>query len=309
MANRSKAYLGGSMGRRTSLMLSLESMAGAVTSALDVQQQPAGKFGRVVKIAGDGITVNANDLDLEFECGFDDDTESNEAEIVIYNLTDASISHFKSNSNITITAGYQNDTGVIFTGKISKVSTKFESTDKITTIKAVDSYDLKERDVKSISYAPGTKASYILKDLVSKLGLPIAVFSTKRDYSYSGGATVDGGLMAAIKQYAAVCGVSAYINGGKIYVRNVKDGDDVGFTVNVETGLLDSPEEFEEEETNEDFTDKVTGLTLKILLEHRITTAALIDVKSRNYSGKYRVRSGKHVYNGSDFYTELTCIR
>lgn len=309
MVNKSKAYSGGLMARKTSLMLSLESMAGAVTSALATTPQPSGKFGRVVKVASNGVTIDADDLDLEFDCGFDDDTESNEAEIVVYNLTDASISHFKINENITITAGYQNDTGVIFAGKIAKVSSKFEGTDKITTIKAIDSFNLKERDVKSISYAPGTKASYILKDLVSRLSLPIAVFKVKRDYTYSGGATVDGGLMDAIKQYAAVCGVSAYINSGKIYVRNVKDGDNIGFTVDVDTGLLDSPEEFEEEETNEDFTDKVTGLTLKILLEHRITTAAIIDVKSRNYSGKYRVRSGKHVFNGADFYTELVCIR
>ena len=114
--------------------------------------------------------------------------------------------------------------------------------------------------------------------------------------------------MSNIKQYAEVCGVSAYINKRKVYVRHLSDGDNLSFTVNVNTGLIDSPEEFTEELKNEDYTETVNGVKFKMLLEHRITTAGILTLESRDYNGKYRVRSGQHICNENDFYTEITVI-
>ena len=207
-----------------------------------------------------------------------------------------------------MTAGYRGDTGIIFKGRIVKTKTLWSGLDKVTTIHAIDSYNLYERTVESITFGAGTKASKVLRALVDRLGLPVAVFKVRRDHSYAGGVTVDGGLMAAIKQYAGVCGVSVYINRGKIYVRNISDGDNIGFNVNPDTGILDSPEEFTEEQANEVTTETVTGVKMKMLLEHRMTTAVIVDLESRNYKGRYRVREGRHVCNGTDFYTEVTCL-
>lgn len=269
---------------------------------------PSGQFGRVVKIQTNGLTLT-NDLDLEFTVPFDDDTEANEAEIKIYNLSKKTIGLLKTNKEISITAGYGKDTGVIFVGAISAVKTKWSGRDKVTTIKAIDDVSLEERDIESISFKAGVKASYILKTLVGKLNLPIAVFKTRRDHTYTEAVTVQGGLMSNIEQYAEVCGVSAYINKRKVYVRHLSDGDDLGFTVNVDTGLIGSPEEFTEEINNEDYTETVEGVKFKMLLEHRITTASIIKLKSRDFNGKFRVREGQHVCTESDFYTEITAIQ
>ena len=269
---------------------------------------PEGKFGRSIIIESGKFRVDGTQLDVEFEIPFDDNAESEEVEIVVYNLSKDSISLLKRNAPITITAGYKDDTGIIFSGRIVKSGTRWSGLDKVTTIQAVDSYNLQEREVESIAFAAGVKASYILKTLVGRLGLPVAVFSVRRDHSYSAGVTVDGGIMAAIKQYAGVCGVSVYINKGKVYVRHISQGDNIGFFVNVDTGLLDSPEEFTEEQTNDDYIDSVHGVKMKMLLEHRMTTAVFVDLVSRNFTGRYRVREGKHVCNGTDFYTEITAI-
>ena len=181
---------------------------------------------------------------------------------------------------------------------------KFKAEDEINLLKK----EMEEKDIESISFKAGVKASYVLKTLVGKLKLPVAVFETRRDHTYTEAVTVSGGLMKAIEQYAEVCGVSAYINKRKVYVRHLSEGDDLGFTVNVDTGLLESPEEFAEEAKDKDSADAVKGLRFKMLLEHRITTASIVTLKSRDYSGKYRVREGKHVCNDADFYTEITAI-
>jgi len=285
----------------------IQAMQGWETSLASSDKKPGGQFGRVVKIQTDGLTID-NELDIEFTVPFDDDTEANEAEIIIYNLSKTTIGKLKANKEITITAGYGTDTGVIFSGAISTVKTRWSGQDKVTTITAVDDVKLEERDIDSISFKAGVKASYILKTLVGKLGLPIAVFKTKKDHTYPEAVTVSGGLMNNIKQYAEVCGVSAYINKRKIYVQHLSDGDNLGFTVNVDTGLIDSPEEFTEEINNEDYTETIKGVTFKMLLEHRVTTASIITLQSRDFTGTYRVRKGQHSCNESDFLTEITAI-
>lgn len=305
MAKKSEVYEGRRNNRISNLVKAMQGWNDQLTVSTST---PSGKFGRVVYIDTGGVRIDGSQLDVEFNIPFDDDTEANEASITIYNLSSHTVSMIKSNASITVTAGHTGDTGIVFSGYISKVNTKWSGNDKVTTISAIDYINLKERDVESISYNSGVKASYILRDLVGRLGLPIAVFQTRRDYTYKDGASVSGGLMAAVKQYAEVCGVSAYINKSKIYVRHLSDGDDIGFTINTDTGLVDSPEEFTEEVQSEDYTDTVHGLKFKILLEHRITTASVITLKSRNFSGKFRVREGNHVCSESDFYTEVTVI-
>ena len=278
---------------------------------------PKGLFGHTAIVECNGVKINSSDLDIEFKIPFDDDTEANEAEIKIYNLSKTTISAFILDKKLTVTAGYGNDTGVIFSGFVSKVMTKYSGVDKITAINAIDSMELKERKIDSISYSKGTKASYILRDLIKKINLPLAVFETRKDHTYKDSVTVDGELMSNIKKYAEVCGVSAYILKSKIYVRYIKSGDNINFTVCEETGLINSPEEFtEEEKTEEEEDDKkknkekvmITGYKFKMLLQHRLTTAAIIKLRSREINGVYRVRKGSHSFNGTDFITEAEVI-
>lgn len=282
-------------------------MRGWENSLASSGAKPDGIFGRKVKIEVAGLTIT-NDLDLEFTVPFDDDSEPNEAEITVYNLSQKTVGLLKPDTELTISAGYGSDTGIIFSGVITKAKTKWEDLDKITTINVIDDIKVQDRDIDAISFKAGVKASYILKTLVGKLKLPIAVFKTKKDHTYTEAVTVSGNLMDNIKNYAEVCGVSAYINKRKVYVRHLSDGDDLGFTVDVEHGLIGSPEEFTEEVDNEDYTETVNGVKFKILLEHRITTASIIKMQSRDFSGTYRVREGQHVCGESDFYTEITAI-
>lgn len=273
---------------------------------LDIKQ-PEGLFSPVVIMKTGDITIKNSELDIEFDIPFDDDTEANESEIILYNLSKTTIQKIKKGNKLTIEAGYKGDTGIVLSGYISRKKTKYDGVDKITTINVIDNNKLKEREIENISFTKGCKASYILKTLVGKVGLPVGIFKIVRDYTYKDEVTIDGGLMDSIRKYAQVCGVSAYICKGKIYVRNLKDGDNTRFVIKEDTGLL-SVEEFEEENKVEDYVDKINGLNITMLLQHRITTASIINVASKNYKGKYRVRSGHHSYDGTDFLTELEVI-
>ena len=293
--------------RRISSMA--KAIAGWQTALSTSTAPPAGLFGRKVVIQTGDVTITNDVLDVEFDVPFDDDTEANEATIVVYNLTQNTTKQIKKNAVITITAGYTGDTGMIFSGRVVEIRTKWDGSDRKTTIYAIDRQDMEERDVEEIAYKAGTKASYILKDLVNKLKLPVAVFKVRRDHKYKDKVNITGGLMDNIRRLAGVCGVSAYIHKGKVYVRPLKDGDDISFTVNESTGLIGTPEEFDETETNEDYEDAVHGYNVKMLLQHRVATAAIINLNSREANGRFRVRSGRHICNESEFVTEMEVIQ
>lgn len=264
-------------------------------------------FKRSIIIQTGKVTINADDLDMEFDVEFDDDTETNESEITVYNLSDTTIQNIKKGEKLTLTAGYKEDTGIILNGFISQVKTSFDDLDKVTIIKVVDSAGGAEREIKDLAFAKGVSASKVLRKLIEMTKLPLAVFSIQRDFVYKDGLTINDGLMETIKKQAQVCGVSAYVNKGQVYVQPLSKGEDVNFSLTVDTGLI-SLSEFEEEITAEKFTDAVKGYEITMLLQHRISTGSILNIQSKNVSGRYRVREGQHTYDGSDFLTKVKAI-
>ena len=264
-------------------------------------------FKRSIIIQTGKVTINADDLDMEFDVEFDDDTETNESEITVYNLSDTTIQNIKKGEKLTLTAGYKEDTGIILSGFISQVKTSFDDLDKVTIIKVVDSAGGAEREIKDLAFAKGLSASKVLRKLIEMTKLPLAVFSIQRDFVYKDGLTINDGLMETIKKQAQVCGVSAYVNKGQVYVQPLSKGEDVNFSLTVDTGLI-SLSEFEEEITTEKFTDAVKGYEITMLLQHRISTGSILNIQSKNVSGRYRVREGQHTYDGSDFLTKVKAI-
>jgi len=280
-----------------------------------------------VKVS-DYFCVNNEQLKIKFTVPFDDNTEANESTIEIYNLSDNTISKIKKNDICTITAGYKGDTGVILSGRISLVKTTHDGVDKCTTIYVLDSEDLTEKSIESKSYAAGTSASNILKDLANKLKMPITILKLPTDVKYSKGWTCDGVITEEMQKVAKHCGASVYINKGKLYIRPLTEGDNINFILSVDTGLIGVPSEFTEEVEldKEDVQNMATqkgqskiktvgdkkvieehGFNITSLLQHRITTASLITLNSKYGKGSYRVRSGVHRYDDT-FVTEMVIV-
>lgn len=279
----------------------IKAVSAGIDSLQSYEIKPNGVFGSEAKIICGDVTIKSSDLDVEFTVKFDDDMEANEAEIIVYNLSKSTINRFKNKAKISIEAGYKGDTGVIFVGYVTKVKTTMEGADKVTTIRCFD--DVSKKTISEVTYAAGTKASYILKELLKKTGTPIAVFKMRRDWTYKDEVKVDGDLMENIKSYSEVCGVSTYVNKGKIYSRYIKEGDNVYFDLSEETGLIGSPEEYEEEITAEDYKDVINGYECEMLLQHRMSAGAIVNLKSLEAKGTYRVCSGEHIFNRDEAIT------
>ena len=267
------------------------------------------------------IALKSSELDFEFDIPFDDNLEANEGEIVVYNLSNSTIQVLTKiiaerkktdkKESLTIEAGYEGDTGIVFKGYMTKVLTVQEGADKVTTIKVIDDIEAKENYEDSFS---GEKASAILNKLLNvlkqKTNLTIAKSGNyPRDYTYES-VSVDEPLESAIKKYSEVCGVSTIISKGNVYCCSLKDIDDVAvFNVSADTGLIGSPSPYTEEISAEDGSYTIEGVELDLLLQHRLSTGSVINLSSKDYRGKYYVKSGSHTFNQSESITHIVAVR
>ncbi|MEW9702820.1 hypothetical protein [Paenibacillus sp. SI8] len=257
-------------------------------------------FGRVVEVMIGQKGFSSDSFSIEGSVPFDNDPLPNESEIKIWNLSYETIATLQRGQIAMINAGYRGDIGLILHGYVSKVSTKQEGVDRITTINVLDSEDLAKREV-DITYANGSLASYILKDMAVQLGLPLAQFELNQDYRYEEGYTASGEVTKVISDLAADCGTSAYVNKGRLYIRNLRYGADDAFWLSSGTGLIGSPDPFED--------DTFKGFNIKSQLQYRITTASVIELTSSIFQGRVHVRSGSHKFsNSGDFTTEVEAI-
>ena len=279
----------------------------------DYSEKPTGVWGSTATIKCNNVTIKSSDLDFEFDIPFDDNLEADEGEIVVYNLSENTKNQLKADKNISIEAGYEGDTGVIFDGTVRKVRTVEEGADRVTTIKIYDGVTTSTKklieDGKLEESYDGEPAKEILRALVKAEGSPIAKFSVESDYEYENSVTIGDDLQAEIKKYSEVCGVSTFKSKGKIYCCKLKNVDNnIKFIISEETGMIGSPSPFEEVVTVGDKEETIKGFEIEMLLQHRAAVGAIVELKSKQYKGTYYIKSGTHRFNQGEAITTIKVV-
>jgi len=261
-------------------------------------------FKRYVEVVTGNLKFNNTDLDIEFEVPFDDDLEPNISEVTIYNLSESTRNKLKRGETISINAGYVEDKGLILNGRINSISTTPLGADRATVIKVLDTYPFNVKKTLQRSYKGKIKADAILKDLTKALGLKVAILKLPTNKVYDKGFSINGEIFKKIQDVANDCGASAYISRQQTYIRPITEGDNHRFILSPDTGLIGSPEYFENERKGV----IVKGYKAKSLLEHRMNTASIIELQSIVTKSKVRVKKGKHICKGNSFYTEVEAV-
>lgn len=282
-------------------------------------------FGRIIKVSiNNQITFSNDDLEIRFEVPFDDDPKPNDSKIQIFNLSSNTLNRIKKNEVCTLQAGYKGDYGILSSGKITRIYTEEDGVDKITTIFVREGEDLSHKKITSkyadpaekykegkkkgqskeqamkISFKKGTDAKTIIQKLCSALEIKLAQLELPKNVIYPKGLVVTGNLENKLEEVVKDCKASLYYRRGKMVIRSILLGTDERFVLNENTGLMGSPERFDD--------DSGKGYKVKCLLQHRITTASIIQVESRTTNGKYRARKGIHICNGNEFLTDVEVI-
>ena len=260
-------------------------------------------------------SLGENALEIDFDISFNDKEEPDVSEVTIYNLSEDSINEIKKQGYCIVNAGYREmgNKDCVVSGDIEDVTTDWEGLDKVTKIKVSDGGKEWRQAKLNKTYAEGTKASLIMQDLCGVLGYEVVEIKPKEDITYKLGKTIKGYCSDSLKRLVKDTKSKMYINKKRITIRDEKKGNDIGFLLNSETGLVGNPT------LNKDDSGDKTDLrnsekkkkknkeekkTWKVicLLNAKIETDSIIKIESKTCNGQFRVVSGKHT---KDFNTEL----
>ena len=250
---------------------------------------------RKAQVVTGGRQIEYPELHLEFRVEFDEEADANVAEIEIFNLTEDTINRIKRGNDITINAGYKDDVGNLFLGKIDEVHTVRDGTERITQIESTDTTEEWMQSRINKTYKEGIRASQILRDILDKSGLEIGRIDLPEDVIYRSGKSISDTIQGAVKDIVTDAGAKLYINAGTIFISQKDYGRDVGVVLNKDTGLIGSPTRIDDEEGAE--------WEVRCLLNHRIGPGAYVIVESKIANGTYRVIRGEH--DGTDWVTTV----
>ena len=242
--------------------------------------------------------------DFEIETEFDITESTNIAKIVIYNLTDEMIKKLKKGAEVVIEAGYWNDgenkdIGVIYKGIVESLKGSWNNADKKFEI-TCNTYNDEYKDTKiNLKAGKGTKASTIVKLILSKLDkLKAGKIELGKDIDYKDGKTLHNNVKHIFKELAKDTKSVFFITNGVVTFQP-RD--------KINRGVLEfDPNRFQDVKENDG------TYTLKAIFDHRFQEGFRmnLDLKKEfeqlEIKGEYLITKGKHVMNfKTDAYTEL----
>lgn len=242
--------------------------------------------------------------DFEIETEFDITESTNIAKVVIYNLTDEMIKKLKKGVEVVIEAGYWNDRenkdiGVIYKGIVESLKGSWNNADKKFEI-ICNTYNDEYKDTKiNLKTGKGTKASTIIKLILSKLDkLKAGTIELGKDIDYKDGKTLHNNVKHIFKELAKDTKSVFFITNGVVTFQP-RD--------KINRGVLEfDPNRFQDVKENDG------TYTLKAIFDHRFQEGFKINLDLKKafeqleIKGEYLITKGKHVMNfKTDAYTEL----
>jgi len=264
------------------------------------------------------LLVTIDDLDVEFKVENSNKVNASKAEITIYNLSDASKSKIKKDEQVQLKAGYRSDYGIIFYGIVDKVTEEWEGGDVKTIVRAVDSTKILFDQTKIVkTYPKGTSVKTIVEEMFSLGSIPIGRVDDpgvqlNKDTTFLGTPyeivqqvlkLTNGELFKGMSESKAIreamqtsC-FTAYIeNNMGYFVRKDFRGSEA-VVLSSETGLMEVTEQ-EDENAELDY-------RIRCLLNWKLCTDALIQLKSYKASGVFKVVDYTHICKGEEYCTEV----
>ena len=255
-------------------------------------------------------------LRVSFDIIKDDGESPNHATFEVYNLAPSTINDLTGSGQwlVYFKAGYDDHSGVIFVGDITKITSQWQGPDRITSIESGDGQEAMSSAKVNKSFdgsvSPGDMVADLGGSVAERLGMDGDKASQRIKSSVDDkageinplprGATFDGPAVSAMGRVLRGSGLDFTIQDHelKIIEPGQPDGTE-SFRLTPQTGLIESPSLSDE-----------GRLELRTLLHPDIRPLKLIEVNSRGFTGAYVVRSCHYVGDSgwdTDYYCELEC--
>ncbi|MEL7659619.1 phage protein [Acetobacterium wieringae] len=237
------------------------------------------------------------DLEIDFNIAFNADDEQPVNDVSIINLTPETIRGIGNGQTVILNAGYGDNIGNVLVGKISDTSTSSSGVDRTLKLMVTPDVNVTLSTTVSKSYAPGTMASFAVKDLLNGIGLEVGTIKLNADICYTDGKVFSGTVDAALKEIVQATGSFMFVRCNIIYIVDSVYEIDTGILLNASTGLIGSPEVVD--------INGAKGYKITSLLNPMLTLGSVFRLESKYLSGLFRVQNGTH---SGDFLTVVNCF-
>lgn len=245
-----------------------------------------------------GVAVlTSAELDIYFKVPVSTDSDADTAEIIVFNLADATVQGIETDMPVTIETGYEEDYGIIFIGAVKSVSGSRDGADMQTVITCVSGMaDLMAASVNA-SYPAGTLLTDVATDQIQLAGMTDfkidanpAVFETGKTY------TTETSVRDNLQGIADNLGYTLTERRGSIIMIDSGTGIEEGVVLNADTGLLQVTKNTAEDDAKLQF-----DYELITLLIYQMAQGSIIELDSRESGVKVcRVEECEFVSNAAD---------
>ena len=233
---------------------------------------------------------NLDDLAFSFETD-QDDKGLPICKLEVTNLARFTRASIQKGVPIVLAAGYRDDAGTIFVGKVSEVSHSPGDVDVVTKITAADSVDAWLRGNVNKTYKGPTTAQEVLDDLLAIFGVEVALCNLAVNKEYPRGRVCVDKLKDVIGAIVKECGSKLIIRNSQVVIKLPEEGVTSGYLLSPETGLLKSSESKDAQSTA---TDEDKTIKHECLLNYHLGVGDRVVIADSQGRGEYLIKAVKH---------------
>ena len=240
-------------------------------------------FMRVCEMNIGGRLLTTPPMTLEFEYEFSVQGITN-TKAKIYNPAPATVSAAKKDAIVTISAGYADDSGSVFTGVIAK-PLYTPGRDSILELTLEDKSERFATSVINRAWKGPITAKQVAQDIISLVGITGSKIVPANNITYERGIAFPGTTVrAALTRLAQDTGSQLFFRQGQCYMIADTKGVAVAWELSSSTGLLSA-------------TKTDTGYKIQSLFLYRLGVGSLVTLKRKDTQTLLRVSKGKHTFS------------
>lgn len=275
-----------------------------------------------LQIIGDEKNNLGLQISFRVKKHIDNKEKSNEASIVLYNLSEDSINYIqRPDTAVILKVGYNGANKSLFTGIVKEVDTddRAGSTDRKTTLRCLPADPLVYKPNISKTFPANTSPRTIINYLVdqsptlSRASFNSDVIDTKFPFGY----TIEGNVRSILTDLSRDFNFQYRIDGQRIYVNDpdkFQSPNSVSraFVISPETGLINVPVYASADgKTTKDDKDRKDGVKFKSLINALLVPGSAVSIKDTSIVGVYRLNAVEYSgdWRGSKWQATCWCSK
>ena len=272
-----------------------------------------GKNGSSGRMIGAPNENTGRTIRCQFSCEVGDSSSSNTGKITLWNLSDETLNLLEEEDcAIELRAGYGSDMPTIMGGTLTYCITSRSGADQQTEIEFEDGFVSMRDATVSLGYSGTVNGKKIAEDTASEMGCEVKFSSSAVMSDFVNFAFVGSGKTLLDR----ICNHSKMrwsMQNGIIQICAPDEPlNTAAYVLSPDTGLVGSPKPVYESSSTSDSTGQNStkrkakkGIEVQYLLNGHIQVDDLVRVKSKRYSGNYRVSKIK--FTGDSEGADWTC--